>query len=1080
MSKHLLRTFLLLVTAALWATGPGVASAATKEKAVYTTDFTDWESVKAGAEAQTVSKTTKDGTPLTFTFFQAQVNPTGENTGKFTNTDVVSKGWMMTEKQSGPYMTISTFPSITKVSFVQAATGGKRGLTLYVKGDGDADWVPLHNQAIGKAQGEKLEYAVNRTNCQLKFGSFAEAQNGYLLSLEVYANVTVVGAEYALTTVATEGGKAEKYPNADTYTEGDEVRLTATPSFGYHFTSWTDKDGNIVSQEPEFMYTVTSENTLTANFQAVATYALTLGVDGGANGYMVSASPAPTMVDGKQMYEAGTRVTLTAISNPVVAFTNWSDGQTAASIDITMDADKAYTASYGSVLDCIAGWDFQRAGGSGRQADFFAADNDAVQLVMRNADGAQQGWLDKSQLSSGGYEGRAAAVNWRTDALGTWYWQTSVNAAAFTDVKIITAMAYNYNAYQKQLVEYSLDGETWKAAGSINIEGAKKWTDAEFPLPSECNNQAKVFIRWKSDTSSSVDGTSSKNDGIALGATYIVGTPKLVDDGTAPVVVSTVPQAGATTASANGKIVITFDEKIKLTADAAATLGTQTLTPTAAGKTVTCEYKGLDYSTEYTFTLAAGSVSDLTGNTLAEPVTITFTTRTKPTVAKKLYDFVVGRDGTVTEALAAANKTAGTERYRIFLPDGKYVFDTNGTKTGGDGKQYPNPISVLTASNVSFIGQSMEGVVITNITPDATWDNGYGQACPLEGIGGGDVLQISKAQNTYFQNLTIKTSMGDAHGRDIALNDKGSRTIFKDACLWGYQDTYVSNNQNGKYYFEGGVLRGRTDYLCGKGDVYYNGVTLQQCGAGGYIAVPSQPKQYGYIFEGCYIKKETADVTFTLGRPWGDGTPIAIFMNTTMDCAPLGDGWSEMSGGWPKRFAEYNSTLTTGTVLDLTGRKTTFGGHENCNSPVLTADEAAALTLAAVCGQDDDWDPTAVTEQASAPTRLTVNKDTKALTWDDSQYVLGWVVFKDGKYVANVTEPTYTVDDATATWTVRAANEAGGLGEAATAEVTTAIQTIETSADKNVCAPSYNIAGQRVNASAKGVVIRAGRKVVVK
>lgn len=648
-------------------------------------------------------------------------------------------------------------------------------------------------------------------------------------------------------------------------------------------------------------------------------------------------------------------------------------------------------------------------------------------------------------------------------------------------MKVITAMLYNYNAYQRQNVEYSLDGETWTLLGSINIEGAKKWTDAEFALPASCDNQDKVFLRWKSDTSSEIDGTASPNDGIALGATYIVGTPKLVDDGTAPAVVSTVPVEGAANASANGKVVVTFDEKITLTPAASATLGTQTLKPVAGGKTVTCEYRGLAYNTRYTFSLAQGSVSDLTGNVLSTPVNITFTTRAKPTVKKRLYDFIVGRDGTVSAALSAANArgAANTERYRIFLPDGKYVFDTNGTKAGGDGKQYPNPVSELSASSISFIGQSMEGVEITNQTPAATWDNGYGQACPLEGIGGGDVLQIKKAQNTYFQDLTIKTSMGDAHGRDIALNDQGNRTVFKDARLWGYQDTYVSNNQGGKFYFEGGVLRGRTDYLCGKGDVYYNGVTLQQCGTGGYIAVPSQPKQYGYVFESCSIKKETADVTFTLGRPWGQGTPTAIFLNTVMDAAPLGDGWSEMSGGWPKRFAEYNSTLATGTVLDLTGRKTTFGGKENCNAPALTSEEAAAYTLAAVCGQDDDWDPTALTEQASAPTGLTLNKATNALSWDDSQYVLGWVVFKNGVFVGNVIEPAYTVDDATATWSVRAANEAGGLGEAASTDAATAISGVTTQAAEGT-GRAYNVAGQRVVGTARGVIIRNGRKVLVK
>lgn len=73
------------------------------------------------------------------------------------------------------------------------------------------------------------------------------------------------------------------------------------------------------------------------------------------------------------------------------------------------------------------------------------------------------------------------------------------------------------------------------------------------------------------------------------------------------------------------------------------------------------------------------------------------------------------------------------------------------------------------------------------------------------------------------------SSMGDAKGRDIILNDQSNKTICKNVNLWAYQDTYVSNNQNGKFYFEDGILRGRTDYLCGKGDVYYNNVELWIC-----------------------------------------------------------------------------------------------------------------------------------------------------------------------------------------------------------------------------------------------------------
>ena len=915
------------------------------------------------------------------------------------------------------------------------------------------------------------------------------------VTIDGTVNGTMVAVnKYALTLVAnpTEGGEVSVYPKSDEYLENDEVQLTATENFGYDFVNWTNAAGEEVSTDAKFKYIITADETLTANFKQVNTYALDFAVEGGANDYMVSLSPAPTVVDGKNMYEEGTKVVMSASSNPILTFTNWSNGETAAEMAVTMNEDKSFVASY-AAIDYIAGWDFIRPGNAGRAADFAAADNDAASIVMLNEAGESKGWLDKSQQAAGGYEGRPGAVCWVAGSsngdVGHHHWQTCVNAAAFTDIKVITSMVYNYNAYPTQSIEYSLDGETWTSIGKLTIEGAKKWTDGTFSLPADANNKAKVYIRWISDKTSTVTGSASANDGITLGGTYIIGTAQLIDDGTAPVLVSSVPENGATGASANGKVVLTFDEKVKLTDAAKATIGDLELAMTASGKTVICEYKGLNYSTDYQFKLTAGSVADLTDNANAADIVINFQTKVKPAVTKGTYDFIVPIDGTISEALAAANArgTNATERYRILILNGNYVFDTNGTTTGGDGKTYPDPRSYLNSPYVSFIGQSMEGVVITNQTPDATWDNGFGQACPLEGIGNGDVLIINKdGHDAYFQNLTMKSSMGDAHGRDIVLNDKSNRTVFKDACLWGYQDTYVSNNQSGKFYFEGGVLRGRTDYLCGKGDVYYNEVTLQQCGAGGYLAVPSQAKNYGYVFQNCYIKKETSDVTFYLGRPWGSGTPTASFINTKMDTAPIGNGWADMSGGWPKRFAEYNSYLTSGTTLDLSGRRTSWTdkeGTQHDNDPILTIDEVQAMSLDKVMGQDDDWDPTALTEQASAPTNVVINTDNKMVTWDNSDYVFCWVIFKNGVYVGNTTVPSYEVDDASATWSVRAANEMGGLSEATTATLPTAIDAMNASAVKSVT--YYNLQGIKVNKTYKGTVIKIetlanGKKVITK
>ena len=256
---------------------------------------------------------------------------------------------------------------------------------------------------------------------------------------------------------------------------------------------------------------------------------------------------------------------------------------------------------------------------------------------------------------------------------------------------------------------------------------------------------------------------------------------------------------------------------------------------------------------------------------------------------------------------------------------------------------------------------------------------------------------------------------------------------MKDACLWGYQDTYTSNNQNARYYFEGGVLRGRTDFLCGKGDAFYNGVTLQMCASGGYLAVPSVPKKYGYIFKDCEIVGEnsTIDGNYTLGRPWGEGTPIALYIDTKMTAKPSAIGWNDMgTDGHPARFAEYNSMTASGTVIDLSERKKSFGSGNHPNNPILTKEEADAHDYATVMGGDDDWDPAMDCEQAPAASSLSYNN--AALAWDDSKYALCWAVYADGKLLGFTTECSYVPSVEAESYGVRAVNEMGGLGEMVT------------------------------------------------
>lgn len=876
------------------------------------------------------------------------------------------------------------------------------------------------------------------------------------------------------------GGSVNVYPNGNEFDAGTELKLTATEKFGFDFVNWTDAAGNVISEENVCKYVLNDNVELIANFKQVDTYALNITIDGGANDYMVALSPAPTIIDGKNMYEAGTVVAMEASSNPILTFTNWSSGETSSLISVTMDADKAYTATY-SAADYIVGWDFIKRGNNGRPADFKStSDNEAATLIMTNAAGKTAGWLDKSNEAAGGYESFVgAAVNWNNIA-DKYYYQTKINAAEFMNIKVQAEMMYNYNAYQTQKLEYSIDGQTWTEAGRVTMESVKKGYPISGTLGEDANNSSELYIRFIPDYESNIDGTTSDNDGTTITNIFVFGEKKLVDDGKAPVFVSSVPADGGTGASATGKIVLNFDEKVKLTAKAKATLGYVELEGSVTGKSVTFPYKSLSYNTKYTFTLAAGSVADLTDNTTTEAISINFTTMDKPTVTKALYDFIVPDNGNFKEALiAAAKRTDTSKRYRIFVRKGNHIIPANEANmvTGNDGKSYPDPKTSFGSPNVSIIGEDMAETTVANTMPNDLSQNpdagAGGQANPLEGIRTSGLLYMTGgAKNTYFQDITLKTNTPDATGRNVILVDGGDRTICKNVNLWAYQDTYVSDNSRALNYFEGGIIRGRTDFICGSGDVFFNAVDIIMCEKGGYIVAPRDNVKYGYVFKDCTLKGEADDVNgnYYLGRPWTEAAET-YFIDCKMEAIPYAAGWTNMSDGGCTRFAEYNSTSASGNPIDMSGRVTELGkGTINKFNPILSASEAAEIGN--MNNMFGDWNPREFTEQAPIPTNVVLYPNDKTMDWDNSDYALLWAVCKNGKAVAFTTEPIYTVDDVTAEWSVRAANEMGGLGEAVKAAIE--ILGIENVNNANgvVSTSYYNLNGVKVSNSFKGTVIK--------
>lgn len=421
--------------------------------------------------------------------------------------------------------------------------------------------------------------------------------------------------------------------------------------------------------------------------------------------------------------------------------------------------------------------------------------------------------------------------------------------------------------------------------------------------------------------------------------------------------------------------------------------------------------------------------------------------------------------GDAVALVLAINSASAEANSKIFLPNSTYDL----------GELVKTTIS---GTNVSIIGESMEGVIIKN-------------APTTEGIDVTATL-LNTSSNLYMQDLTIECDapwIGNAE-RGVTLQDKGNQTILKNVYLKGKQDTYYSNNPDGTFYFENGMIQGSVDYVCGYGDVYFNNTSFYTVnkstgGKGGCIAAPNTLKSFGYIFNSCILDgQENENGLYRLARPWAADTKC-FFVNTTMIIQPNAAGWGEW--GTPNavnRFAEYNSVDANSEAIDLNSRATTIGGQPN--NPVLTEAEAADLAVDQIFA--GDWKPQVIAQQVTAPKAEL--KD-GVISWTPANDgATAYAIFKDGEFLGITTDSSWTVEEVagaphrageepqTTGYTIRAANSRGGFGEPAEVSLATAITNIN--AELNGDVKIYDLQGRQVKTATKGVYIINGKKVVIK
>lgn len=388
-------------------------------------------------------------------------------------------------------------------------------------------------------------------------------------------------------------------------------------------------------------------------------------------------------------------------------------------------------------------------------------------------------------------------------------------------------------------------------------------------------------------------------------------------------------------------------------------------------------------------------------------------------IAKHGFDFVVGKDGDFKAAMAKAAASGASEakRFIIFFPDGEYEL----TKLTGDehGK------TTFSTSHVSFIGQSADKAIVWNTTD-------------TEGISVTATLYFPKNTDIYMQDLTVQnrsTFKTAEAGRQVAIQQIGDKFIYKNVKLLSGQDTYYTKKNGGsKTYWEGGQIKGTVDFICGDGDVFFEGTKLTMDRNGGYITASQNSTDWGYVFNNTTIEVSNGSYngTFYLGRSWGHAK--TVFLNTKMIAQPKAEGWGPDMNSAPVVFGEYNSKDGNGNAVNTNSRKTRFDGGKDGSTAITlktvwNASDAAKYTLANVLGGSDGWDPTKFTKQVSAPK---ISQEGANIEWSDDDNAICWAVFVNGKYHGNTTSTSIDVGGIAtgAKVTVRAANSMGGLGSA--------------------------------------------------
>ena len=299
--------------------------------------------------------------------------------------------------------------------------------------------------SLSEYAGQKVYIGFRHYDCD---GSTAEGLmiDNVELSVDKY--------EFFEITANVNPEEAGTVDGAGGYLYGETATLTAIANYGYQFANWTE-NGEIVSEDAEYSFTVENARELVANFE-LQTFNVT-----------VTADPADYgNVTGSGSYQYGETATLTATANDGYQFVNWTENgevvSEEAEYSFEVTEDRVIVANFTIAVYNVTAMPNDEFAGTVSGAGEFLFGETATLTAMANEGYLFANWTENDTVVSEDSE-FSFTVTMNRNLVAN-FEQTVYETAFFDDFN-------DGNIDGWRLFQNDSDTENWKPVTSVGIDG---------------------------------------------------------------------------------------------------------------------------------------------------------------------------------------------------------------------------------------------------------------------------------------------------------------------------------------------------------------------------------------------------------------------------------------------------------------------------------------------------------------------------------------------------------------------------------------------------------------------------------